>query len=340
VSTIQEVAERAGVAKSTASLAFSSPERVSEATRKRIRDAAEALGYRPNALAQSLRAGRSRLIGLVMADTRNPFNGEILQQVQEAALEHGHMVVASTTNEDAGRERKVLDELAALRVAGILLAPHSSDPDFLAYLRRLKPRIALIDQALDGFEADVVTSDSHLGASMLTAHLLGLGHQRIAHIAGSPGLWTSEQRCLGFESALRAAGVPPAPDLLLHGDFRGQSGYEQAMRLLTRPDRPTAIVAANNFMALGALKAMEDLSIRCPDDVSLASFDDVPWGEVVKPRLTCVVQPVPEIARLSVRWLLERIGGGADALGPPRSHRFIPTLIRGASTSPPAGTAR
>jgi LacI family transcriptional regulator len=131
--------------------------------------------------------------------------------------------------------------------------------------------------------------------------------------------------------------LSPAPDLILHGDFRGQSGYEQAMRLLTRPDRPTAIFAANNFMALGALKAMEDLSIRCPQDVSLVSFDDVPWGDVVKPRLTCVAQPVPEIARLSVRWLLERISGSDDGAGPPRSKRFIPTLIRGASTAPPSG---
>jgi LacI family transcriptional regulator len=110
------------------------------------------------------------------------------------------------------------------------------------------------------------------------------------------------------------------------------------MRLLTRPGRPTAIFAANNFMALGALKAMEDLSLRCPEDVSLVSFDDVPWGDVVKPRLTCVVQPVSEIARLSVRWLLERILGGDDGFGPPRSKQFIPTLIRGTSTAAPSIT--
>jgi LacI family transcriptional regulator len=108
------------------------------------------------------------------------------------------------------------------------------------------------------------------------------------------------------------------------------------MRHLTRPDRPTAIFAANNFMALGALKAMEDLSIRCPEDVSLVSFDDVPWGDVVKPRLTCVAQPVSEIARLSVRWLLERISAGDNSLGPPRSKQFIPTLVRGTSTAAPS----
>ncbi len=328
---IQDVARRAGVAKSTASLTFSQPERVSEQTRKRVWEAATALGYKPNALAQSLRAGRSNLIGLVMADTRNPFNGEILQQVQEAALEHGHMVVASTTNDDIDRERKVLDQLAALRVAGILLVPHSSGADFNRYLEGLKPAIGLIDHHLDGLNADLVTSDNLLGASILTEHLIRFGHRRIAHIAGSPGIWTSAQRVEGYRRALQAAGIVADASWIVEGDYRGQSGYEQTMRLLTRSDRPTAIFAANNFMALAALKAMGDLGVRCPEEVSLVSFDDVPWGDVVKPRLTCVVQPVAEIAHLSVKWLLQRIAG-QDA-GPPRQKLFIPKFIRGDSTA-------
>jgi LacI family transcriptional regulator len=135
---------------------------------------------------------------------------------------------------------------------------------------------------------------------------------------------------------MAAAGIEVDESLVVDGDYLGEVAYAHTMRLLTRADRPTAIIAANNVMALGALQAMYDLGFRCPDDVSLVSIDDVPWGNVIRPRITMVVQPVDEMARIATEFLLERINARGAAPTPPREHILIPKLVVGQSCAPPA----
>ena len=160
----------------------------------------------------------------------------------------------------------------------------------------------LVDQKVEGIDADFVASDNVLASAMLTEHLIRFGHRRIAHIAGRTGLWTAERRIAGLRRHHARGGHRGRREPHRRRRLRRASvAYAQAMRLLTRADRPTAIIAANNVMALGALQAMNDLGFKCPEDVSLTSIDDVPWGNVIQPRITMVVQPVDEMARIATR---------------------------------------
>lgn len=328
----------AKVAISTVSVALKDGSQVTPETLKRITDAAEAVGYTPNPVAQSLKAGRSRLIGVVIGSMQNPWFGDLMAGVEDTALAHHHLVTLSETRMDLVRERAIIDALVGQRVGGIIISPHLPNPEHVAYLSKLKTPFVAIDHKVEGLNADYVGIDNELAMSMLTAHLVKLGHKRIAHIAGLAGLWTAEQRKKGFRAALVAGGIEPDESLIVDGQYNGDVAYDEMMRLLTRPDRPTAVVAANNLMALGALKAIHDLSFVCPDDISLASIDSVPWGSVIHPQLTVVVQPIAEIAHAATTFLLDRINHhGPDPI-PLREKVFVPKFIAGRSSGPPPRT--
>ncbi len=339
MATIRDVAKRAKVSVSTVSLALNGSGPVSPSTRRRVWEAANALGYSANPLAQSLKAGRTRLIGMVVGDVANPFFARMLQVAEQLLIDHGLLVVVAGSGGNPERERAIIETLVAQRVSGIILSSHSSTPEQIDFLRSVKVPLVLVDHKVEGLDVDFVGSDNVLASAMLTEIVIRLGHKRIAHLAGVNGLWTAEQRKQGFRSTMTSFGLEVDEGLILSGDYDGERGYAQAMRLLVRPDRPTAIVAANNVMALGALQAMIDLGIRCPADVSLTSIDDVPWGKVIQPRITMAVQSVEELARSATGFLLERINH-ADVSIAPREHIIIPSLVTGQSCAPPPRTLR
>lgn len=340
MATIRDVARLAGVSISTVSLALNQNGPVSAETYRKVWEAANAVSYTPNPLAQSLKAGRSRLIGMVIADIANPFFANMLREVEGNLIEHEHLVVVAGSGGDPVRERTILETLTAQRVSGIILSSHSTTPEQIAFLQSLQTPLVLVDHKVEGLDADFVGSDNVVASAMLTEHVIRFGHKRIAHIAGVEGLWTAERRKEGFRSTMAAAGLEVDESLVLHGDYDGERGYAQAMRLLTRPDRPTAIIAANNVMALGALQAMIELGVHCPDEVSLTSIDDVPWGDVIRPRITMAVQPVDQLARAATDFLVERIKARGAKI-PPREFIVIPRLIVGQScAAPPRKTSR
>jgi LacI family transcriptional regulator len=335
MATIRDVARLAGVSISTVSLAFNGSGPVSAETHRKIRDAAQAVGYAPNPVAQSLKSGRTRLIGMVVGDISNPFFGRLLKEVERLSLEKSHLVIVSDSGLDPVRERAILEAMSGQRVAGVILSPHDYSREHIDYVRSLKMPIVLIDHKIEGLDVDFVASDNVLASAMLTEHVIRLGHRRVAHIAGRAGLWTAERRKEGFRTTMAAAGLKIDETLVPDGDYEGERAYEQTMRLLTRADRPTAIIAANNVMALGALQAMNDLGFKCPEEISLASIDDVPWGDVIQPRLTMVVQEVDEMARIATEFLMERIAAHGTPI-PARDHILIPRLVVGHSCAPPA----
>jgi LacI family transcriptional regulator len=334
MATIRDVAKLAGVSISTVSLALNKTGPVSADTQNRVWEAALAVGYAPNPVAQSLKSGRTRLIGMIVGDVGNPFFGRLLKEVERLALEKQHLVIVSDSGTDPARERAILDHLSSQRVAGILLSPHGSSPEHVEHIRRLQMPMVLIDHKVEGLEADFVASDNVLASAMLTEHVIRFGHRRIAHIAGKPGLYTSYMREKGFRDTMAGAGIEVDESLVVDGQYDGERAYAQAMRLLTRADRPTAILAANNVMALGTLQAINDLGFRCPDEISLTSIDDVPWGNVIQPRITMVVQPVDEMARIATECLMERINARGATI-PPRDFILIPKLVVGHSCGPP-----
>lgn len=334
MSTIRDVARIAGVSISTVSLTLNEPSRVSPDTARKVADAARQVGYSANPIAQSLKSGRSKLIGMVVADITNPFFGNLLLEIERCAQENGYLVIVSDTKGKEANEVAILNHLSSLMVAGIIMSPcglYEGAPSHIAELPMPK---VLFDNRLPGIQSDFVGTDNQLASSMLTEHLIRLGHTRIAFVGGTTGMYTAELRKAGFLQTMLASGVTPDESLILDGQYSSPHSYEQTMRLMTRPDRPTAILAASNVMALGVLQACNDLSIACPEDVSLVGIDDVPWAAVIKPRITAAVQPVNEIARIASQTLISRIGG-RGAADPAFSDLFLaPRLIMGDSTRP------
>jgi len=331
MATIRDVASKAGVAISTVSLALNGKGPISPETLTRIQQAADELGYRPSAMAQSLKRGHNKLIGLVLGDIANPFFGRLQQGIDHLVFEADHMLIVAATAPHVDREMQTLEQLRRHRVGGIIMAPLSNDPKFSAYLRQIDVPVVLVDQYVDGVKFDFVRSDNELTTVMLTEYLIRLGHRRICYIGGQRDWWTARLRRKGFHDAMARHGVEVDPELDVEADFHGETAYNQVTRLLSRADRPTAIVAANNWMALGALQAINDLGFNCPGDISLTGVDDVPWGSVIKPRITSVVQPVEELAQVAATWILERISTRGGAAIPPRNHVAIPRLVIGES---------
>ncbi|OLP62281.1 hypothetical protein BJF93_18885 [Xaviernesmea oryzae] len=339
MATIRDVARHAGVAISTVSLALNGTGPVSAETRARILEAVAAVKYSPNLMAQNLKRGQSKLIGLVLGDLGNPFFGKLLRTVDRKISEADHMLIVADTDSHPHREIRTLNQLKRQRVAGIIMAPLRNDADFAAYLNQIDVPVVLIDQDVDGARLDFVSSDHQLAAGMLTEYLLRLGHSRIAYLGGTVGLWTAQRRLEGFEAAMRSAGCPIDPELVVDAEYSAEKSYDQVVRLMSRHERPTAFLAANNFSAIGALQAINDLGFRCPEDVSIAGIDGVPWGSVIKPRITTAEQPIEELAGLAATWMLEHVQGEVMAGAPSRRHIALPRLVIGQSCAPPAVSA-
>ena len=336
MTTIRDVARRAGVAISTVSLALNGKGPISAETVQRIRAIADDMGYVPSAMAQGLKRGlNNRLIGVVLGDVGNQFFGNLLRGIDSVVSEADHMLIVAVSATEGDREVNTLQQLRRNRVGGIIMAPLRNDPAFATYLRQIDVPVVLIDQYVDGVKLDFVTSDNELTTTMLTEYLIRLGHRRICYLGGREHWWTAQLRLAGFRKAMNAAEIEIDPSLEIIANFDGGKAYDHVARLLSLPHRPTAIVAASNLMALGALQAINDLGFRCPDDISLTGVDDVPWASVIQPRITTVVQPVEELATVAANWMIERIHTRGGAALPPRKHVGMPRLVVGTSCAPP-----
>ena len=332
MANIRDVARTAGVAIGTVSATVNESAPVSAETKKRVWAAVEAVGYAPNAIARSLRLGKSRLIGLAIADITNPFCSSLVRTMEQAALAAGYSIIVCNTDDDAKRELAVLAQLLSQHVAGMILMSVGRGADHVRQLEAHNlPPIVTIDHKIEGLARDFIGVDNRAAARMLTQYLLRLGHRRIAMITGMAGLWTAEERLAGFVETMGAAGAPVDPSLVVPGNYRGDAAYEATKPLMMRADRPTAIIGANNFTALGALQAILDLGFRCPDDVSLVGIDDVPWSGLVRPRVVTSAQPIADIAKAAIACLLDRMSGGAEAHAPPRDIVFQPQFLSGDS---------
>lgn len=332
MANIRDVAKHAGVSIGTVSAALNDSASVSEETRRKVFAAVEVVGYAPNAIAQSLRRGKSRLIGIAIADISNPHCSSLVRTIEKAAIAADYSIIVCNTDRDAGRERAVLAQLRAQHVAGIILTPVGRGAEYVKLLEaRNLPPIVTVDQKVPGLGRDFIGVDNRAAARTLTQYLLRLGHRRIAMITGPVGLWTSEERLAAFVETMKEAGMPVDPSLCVTGNYGGELAYELTKPLMTRSDRPTAIIGANNVTALGALQAILDLGFRCPTDVSLVGIDDVPWSGLVRPRVTTAAQPMEEIARVAITCLFERMSSGPDAHQPPRDIVFQPQFLPGDS---------
>jgi len=337
VPTLREVARLAAVSVATASNALNSPGRVSEELRQRVQRAVDQLGYVPHAAAQSLRRSRGKLVALMVPNLRNPFFADLVEAVERLVFERGYSLLLYSSGEDVEAEIRHLNLLRSYRIDGLILAPAGRrEPSHSATLAALKAPVVLVDRTLDGFDFDAVQLDNQMAGQLAGKHLVDLGHRRIGVILGSSSVSAGRERLLGFKEALVAGGVVFDPGLMREVGLRDSRAYDAAIELLGRPDRPTAIFAGHSLVLLGVMRAMAELGLRCPGDVSVIAVDDFPWAQAMQPPLTIVAQPVPEMAAASVGLLFHRIEGNEAArerrnLLPPR------LIVRDSTGKPPKG---
>jgi len=306
--TIRDVAQRAGVSPMTVSRVINESELVSADTRRRVEDAITELGYVPSRLARGLSAKRTGTLAVIVPDVANPFFTLIVRGAEEVARRAGYRAILCDTRADLTVEREVIEEMLAHRVEGILIAPVSDrSREHLRRLTAFDVPFVLVDRTVPGVEADAVLGDSEEGAQRLVEHLLSLGHRRVGMIVESDDVSTARDRRIGYEAALRAAGIPAAAELVARASVDPSGGYVGMRRLLALDEPPTAVFTVNNLVALGAIEAVRSAGLEVPDDVALVCFDDIEYASRLYPFLTVMEQPAETFGTLSSQLLLERI---------------------------------
>lgn len=307
MTTIRDVAKLAGVSPITVSRVVNGADSVTEDTRQRVRQAIDQLHYVPNTLARSLRSHQSHTIALIVSDITNPFWTTVARGVEDTAAENDYRTMLCNTDEDSVKETTYLNLLVERRVDGMIIAPTTSDKKQLAVLKMQQVPCVLIDRRVSGFEADLVCGDGRKGARLLLDHLIDLGHRRIALINGPSTISSAQDRAEGYCDSLLAHSLAVDESLMFQGDFKQESGYRLTGQALTCEPRPTAIFAANNFIALGVLQALQESGLRVPQDMALVCIDDIPFLSAIDPFLTVAAQPAYEMGEAAAHLLVERL---------------------------------
>ncbi|MDQ3063509.1 MAG: LacI family transcriptional regulator [Acidobacteriota bacterium] len=329
---IKDVAREAGVSTATVSHVINETKYVTDITRQKVRDAIEKLNFYPNAHARSLASGRSNIIGLLVSDISNPFFPELIKSIEAAAFEHGYNLMLFNTNYDAKRAADYVRRLIELKVAGVALMTAELEPELIEELIKKQVRAVFNDLGTVTEYMSNIILDYALGIDEAVRHLVSLGHQRIVHIAGLSRIHSGNIRRDAFIDAMKRYLPNSQTPMIFQGDFRFESGRMAATELLDLKKLPTAIVAANDMMALGAMQELKANGLTIPHDISIIGFDDIAFASLCEPPLTTVCSPRVEIGRRAIEALMTTIE---------RPNQFgveirIPTyLITRKSTAPP-----
>jgi LacI family transcriptional regulator len=304
--TMKDVAEQAQVSVSTVSYVLNGNGQVSAERRTRVLNAVRALDYIPNESARSLKRQLALTIGLIVPDLVNQFFSLLARGVVRAGAAHDVLVVLCSAENSEEAEFSNARLLRSQRVDGVIYESgfHES-PNALLELQSLGP-VVLVDERIPGLDLPAVVADGRRGAREVASHVVELGHKRFACIAGPTAHWTSEQRLAGYREGIAMGGIDPDSMSILAGDYQMDSGYELAEKFLNVPasERPTALMCANDLMAIGALEYCRTNGIKVPEDVSVVGFDDIPTARLLTPRLTTVRQPAYEMGMCAAEVLI------------------------------------
>lgn len=311
VVTIKDVAKAVGVAHSTVSRALNGDPRISHETRERVLRAARELNYQPNVSARGLVRRKVLSIGLVVPDVTEPFYGRIVEGVDRATYEAGFNLVLYLTHADRRREIAALEQIRQGRVDGLILMIRKAKAEAVIEMKQQGVPLVLLLQQIRGSGIDSVRVDNAEGALAAVRHLIAGGHRRIALVSGPAQAPDAQERHRGYKTALEQAGIAYDAQLVVRGDFSFASGARAAEKLLHLPERqrPTAIFAANDHMAMGAIKYLAEHGIAVPQQMAVVGFDDLAPAAYFSPSLTTVRQPVEESGRQAAELLIGRIQG-------------------------------
>jgi LacI family transcriptional regulator len=306
--TIYDIAKKANCSAMTVSRVINNSGRISEKTRKRIKAIMEELNYVPNSTARSLVLQETKTISLLITDITNPFFTILARGAEDTAKKNGYNLILSNSDENLLKERDYIETMLSYRVDGVLIAPAGDKSlDHLKMLRRHNIPFVVLDRAVEGIDTDSVLGDSREGAKNLVEYLISLGHQRIAILNGSIHVSTARLRYEGYCEVLNNHGIQLDPELVFETGYMSSETEGIIQLLLEHPNPPTAIFAANNVIALSAIRSLRSKQLRVPQDISVVGFDDLETAYLVDPFLTTIAQPAYEFGSIGMQLLIDRI---------------------------------
>ncbi len=331
--TLKDLAARAKVHPSTVSRVVNQDPslRIAPATRLRIEALLRETEYRPNGVARGLKLRQTLVIAVVIPDITNPFFGALFRGIEDGAAPRGYQALLCNTDGSPDRQRAHLQTLTARRVDGIILASSFLKDSSVRWLRHQHVPYVLVNRFSDEGVDPFVGSDDVAGARLATQHLIGLGHIRIAHLAGQSTVSTGVLRRRGYQAAMADAGLAAEADLQVESGFTEEGGARAAERLLALPAPPTAAFAVTDTAAVGAYGYARKLGLRVPEDFAIAGYNDIPLAGRLIPGLTTVHVPTHEFGSAAARMLLEQVDAGRVT---PKRVVFTPQLVvRGSTVS-------
>ena len=334
--TIRDVAKAAGVSPATVSRFLNHTIELPKETGDRIHAAVARLNYRPNLLAQRLSRGASEAIGLVTPNIANPFFAGLAAAAEDEASRLGYSVLLSSTLGARDREIANVERLAARHVDGLIIMTNRPDDGALARYLAGRRDVVILDEDIPGADVPKIFAENEAGAYAATRALIEAGHTVIGHIGGPGDLFSAGERHAGFARAMAEAGLPVAPRHVLFGSYDQAWGTAAITRMLRGRNPPTAVFTASDYIAVGVLKALRGMGLSAPRDLSIASFDDMPFADLLDPPLTTARQPADEMGRRGVRALVGLLRGEDVAA----VERLPTELVVRQSVGPPPAAPR
>lgn len=327
---IKDIARVANVSHTTVSRALNNKSRIRQETKEKILSIARELGYRPNLIARSLVMRRSKTLGLVITNISNPFYTELAQGIEKTAIQLGYNIILCSTQSDISNEKQYIEMLRSKGVDGIIFSSaHMEDPNIVALAEEGFP-IVLVNRRtyhpLVKEKVDYIGVDNILGGYLAVEHLIRLGHRSIGVIGGSSESSVGVERLEGGKRALQTYGIVQREDYFIEGNFLKTSGYEGGKQFLNMPERPTAVFATNDYMALGVYQAFLEAGLRIPEEVALIGFNDIEFTAIKGVELTTIGQKKFEMGTIAVQRLVARIEKGEESVLP-KEILLTPELI-------------
>ena len=332
MATMKQVAERAGVSISTVSHVINNTRVVSDDVRQRVQGIIDEMRYIPSAVARSLKNDKTYTIGVLVPNSSNPYFAELIRWIEDAAFELGYNIILCNAHGGAQKQTAYLRLLMEKRIDGLVLVASGADDEQDLLLRHEVVPIVQLERALPGIDADLILAGEEEGGYAATRHLIELGHRDIACVSGPADLPRTRERVGGYMRAMAQANLAVTLDHIVHEEFTSAGGHAAFIRLLARPQRPTAVFVTSDLMALGGLCAAGAAGVRVPAQLSVVGYDDIAGAGYALPPLTTVAPPKRDMANLAIELLIDRIRGAHTPL---RRAALVSTLVVRASTAPP-----
>ncbi|WP_019911290.1 LacI family DNA-binding transcriptional regulator [Paenibacillus sp. HW567] len=309
MATIKDVAKLAGVALSTASYAMNGDSKVSAKTREKVLEAARQLNYQKNGFAMDLKRSRTNTIALILRDLSGPYYSELIRSIQDVALSNSYDLIACSSM--GGKDSTAVKFLMEKRVDGAIVLAHNITDEILHAAGSSRFPIVVMDRLITGEGLINVVVDGEQGGYSATRHLIEKGHKEIAFVSGPANSYDNALRYQGFLRAMREAGLEEKTKWKLSGGFIREGGYKATKMMLVQGELPTAIFYANDEMAVGGMKALEEGGVSVPEELSVIGFDDIQLAEYIQPPMTTIRQPMYESGSLAGHLLFQRLNGDA-----------------------------